>query len=197
LIDAGLDDKARAAYHFMVQDFQKYLSDHRDQITALQVLCSRPYAQRLRRSEVKALAETLSAPPRGWTPEKLWRAYEAVDRGKVRGGCHRVRRLPAAGADTTRFEYDRMAVPNKRVVGQAYDQGVIPHLLTICASGDPLASDTGGTTLGFHGGLVITPKGRVSVPEARKNPKEIDFVQVFDGHIRAHHHHSCACTMGW
>jgi type I restriction enzyme R subunit len=34
---------------------------------------------------VKALAETLKAPPRSWTPEVLWRAYETLEKDKVRG----------------------------------------------------------------------------------------------------------------
>ena len=34
---------------------------------------------------IAALAQTITAPPRSWTPEKLWRAYELLDKDKVRG----------------------------------------------------------------------------------------------------------------
>ena len=38
-----------------------------------------PYAQRLRFADIKALADTIQAPPRQWTPERLWKAYETLD----------------------------------------------------------------------------------------------------------------------
>jgi len=49
------------------------------------VLYSQPFARRLRFDDVKALAEAIHAPPRQWTPERLWKAYETLDRTKVRG----------------------------------------------------------------------------------------------------------------
>jgi type I restriction enzyme R subunit len=39
----------------------------------------------LRYRDVKALAEAISAPPRSWTPEILWNAYERLEKDKVRG----------------------------------------------------------------------------------------------------------------
>ncbi len=87
LLEAGVDGKAREQMQQMVHDFQTFLKEHVHDITALQVLYSRPYQQRLRRADVKALAEALQAPPRSWTPERLWQAYAAVDRGKVRGSA--------------------------------------------------------------------------------------------------------------
>ena len=38
-----------------------------------------------RYEDVKALAATIKAPPRSWTPEVLWRAYELLEKDKVRG----------------------------------------------------------------------------------------------------------------
>ena len=35
--------------------------------------------------DLKALADEIKAPPRAWTPEKLWRAYETLDKDGVRG----------------------------------------------------------------------------------------------------------------
>jgi len=34
---------------------------------------------------VKELAQAIERPPYRWTPERLWEAYEALDRSKVRG----------------------------------------------------------------------------------------------------------------
>ena len=69
----------------LVRSFEEFVTKHRDEIAALQVLYSRPYAQRLRPEDVEALAEAIKAPPRSWTPEVLWKAYEALHRDKVRG----------------------------------------------------------------------------------------------------------------
>jgi type I restriction enzyme R subunit len=44
-----------------------------------------PHKKRLRYKDLKALADAISTPPRSWTPEKLWRAYETLAQSKVRG----------------------------------------------------------------------------------------------------------------
>jgi type I restriction enzyme R subunit len=58
---------------------------NRAEIDALQFFYSVPHRQRLRFEDVEALARVIQAPPRSWTPEKLWHAYELLDRSKVRG----------------------------------------------------------------------------------------------------------------
>jgi type I restriction enzyme, R subunit len=79
-------DRARAT----VASFETYIAEHKDEITALQILYSRPYARRLRFADVKALADAISAPPRNWTPDALWHAYETLDKSKVHGSGIRV-----------------------------------------------------------------------------------------------------------
>jgi type I restriction enzyme R subunit len=56
----------------------------------LQVLYSRPYKERLTFAEIKELASAIKRPPRLWTPEKLWQAYEILDRSKVHGSGGRM-----------------------------------------------------------------------------------------------------------
>jgi type I restriction enzyme R subunit len=90
LISAGLDPAARERAHSIVKSFEEFIEQNKDQITALQILYSRPYKQRLTFKEIKELAETIKRPPRDWTPERLWHAYEALDRSKVRGSGGRV-----------------------------------------------------------------------------------------------------------
>ena len=41
-------------------------------------------------ADCSELADAIKAPPRSWTPERLWEAYEALDRSKVRGSGQRV-----------------------------------------------------------------------------------------------------------
>lgn len=79
----AVDAKARAQN--LVTSFQEYIEAHKDEITALQVLYSKPYSQRLKYSDVKELANEIGRPPRSWTPEQLWEAYETLDASKVRG----------------------------------------------------------------------------------------------------------------
>jgi type I restriction enzyme R subunit len=71
----------------VVQSFAEFIEANKDEITALEVLYSRPYAKRLQRADLKKLAEAIKAPPRSWTTEKLWNAYETLERNKVRGAA--------------------------------------------------------------------------------------------------------------
>jgi type I restriction enzyme, R subunit len=90
LIEAGHSkdgsDRARAT----IGSFERFIEEHKDEITALQILYSRPYTQRITFKEVKELANAIGRPPYQWTPEKLWAAYEVLDRSKVRGSGQRV-----------------------------------------------------------------------------------------------------------
>ena len=86
VLDAGFtDDAAQEA----VQSFRQFIETHRDEITALQVLYERPYRQRLRLDDIRALADAMEAPPRLWTTERLWQAYQRLDGSRVRGSGQR------------------------------------------------------------------------------------------------------------
>jgi len=83
--EAAFSAEAKEKARGLVTSFERFIKDHKDEITALQVLYSRPYKQRLRYEDIKTLAEAIQAPPRSWTSELLWRAYETLDQSKVRG----------------------------------------------------------------------------------------------------------------
>jgi type I restriction enzyme R subunit len=70
-----------------VESFQAFIEENKDEITALQVLYSHPYRQRLTFQNVKDLATAIGRPPKRWTPDRLWDAYETLDRSKVRGSA--------------------------------------------------------------------------------------------------------------
>ena len=72
-----------------VQSFRQFIEANRDEITALQVLYERPYRQRLRYDDIKALADAMQAPPRSWTTDRLWQAYQRLDQSRVRGSGQR------------------------------------------------------------------------------------------------------------
>ena len=86
LVEAGFTE---GQANGVVQSFQQFIEENRDEITALQVLYERPYRQRLGYADIKALADALVSPPRSWTTERLWEAYRQLDESKVRGSGQR------------------------------------------------------------------------------------------------------------
>jgi type I restriction enzyme R subunit len=89
LLVAGHSEEAREKARALVASFEQWIAEHRDELDALQFFYAQPYGQRLRYQDIKALAEAIKAPPRQWTPEVLWRAYELLDRDRVRGASGR------------------------------------------------------------------------------------------------------------
>ena len=90
ILEAGYSAKSTEKAQSIVQSFEQFIRENRDEIVALQILYSRPYKQRLTFKEIKELADTIKRPPYSWTPETLWRAYEALDKSKVRGSGGKV-----------------------------------------------------------------------------------------------------------
>ena len=80
--DQALDYDADKA---LVSAFEAFCTEHRDALDALTVLYDRPYAQRLTRKQLIELVAAIQRPPRQWTSEALWAAYERVEKGRVRG----------------------------------------------------------------------------------------------------------------
>lgn len=79
-------DRARG----MTESFRQFIEENRDEITALQVLYSQPRGGGLTFDDIKELANAVGRPPRRWTPEDLWAAYETLDASRVRGSGRRV-----------------------------------------------------------------------------------------------------------
>ena len=80
--DLGLDYTAARA---LVSEFEAYCKDNRDELDALTILYARPYQTRLTRAQLMELVRAIQRPPRQWTGEALWAAYERVERDHVRG----------------------------------------------------------------------------------------------------------------
>jgi type I restriction enzyme R subunit len=82
LLDAhGVVDTARA--RSIVESWQQYLIDNRDEITAIQLM-QEAKERRVSFAEIQELAERISRPPHNWTPDLIWSAYEAIEVGRVR-----------------------------------------------------------------------------------------------------------------
>lgn len=68
-----------------VQSFSQFIEQHRDEITALQILYNIPYRdQQLQWTHIKELKEELEKPPLRLSPEKLWGAYARIEGDRVR-----------------------------------------------------------------------------------------------------------------
>lgn len=81
LLDAhGVVDPDRA--RSIVDSWAAYLQEHRDEITALQLL-TETRERRISFPDIQELAERISRPPHNWTPDLLWSAYEKVAAGRV------------------------------------------------------------------------------------------------------------------
>jgi type I restriction enzyme R subunit len=85
VIDAGFSAQALEKAKGLVQSFEQFIKDHKDEITALQVLYSKPYKQRLRYEDIKDLASRIEKPPHQWRVDNLWNAYAALEKSKVKG----------------------------------------------------------------------------------------------------------------
>ncbi len=87
---AGHSAEGREKAAALVNQFAEYIKEHKDEIRALQILYSRPRRERLTFPEVRELAKAIERPPRQWTTEKLWHAYELLDKSKVHGSGGRM-----------------------------------------------------------------------------------------------------------
>ena len=86
VISSGFDREAKARAEQRVANFKQFIEDNKDELTAIQIIYSRPYGQRhLTYQQVQQLARAIEKPPYHFTTEELWRAYERLDQSKVKG----------------------------------------------------------------------------------------------------------------
>ena len=88
LIHAGFSEGSDRATA-LVQSFEDFITQHKDEITALQILYSRPTRAPLKFEDVKALADALHAPPLNIDEGALWQAYATLRKDKVKGATQR------------------------------------------------------------------------------------------------------------
>ena len=91
LLHAGFSEGSDREGHAgaLVQSFEQFITQHKDEITALQILYSRPTRAPLKFEDVKALADALHAPPLNIDEGALWQAYATLRKDKVKGAKQR------------------------------------------------------------------------------------------------------------
>ena len=90
VVTAGFSVDATERARKTVTDWRAFIEENRDELTALQILYSKPAGKRLTYAEVRELANAISRPPRAWTTEQIWEAYETLEKSRVRGHGGRV-----------------------------------------------------------------------------------------------------------
>lgn len=108
---------------------------------------------------------------------RKWYPIEALGSQVECAGCQRSVAVPLR-LNVTEWRY-RI----NELYAKAYDQGVLPHLLTIYASYDPYPSPGKPSTLGFHPGLRIEALDESVALATGIREMEIDFTEIVDGRL--------------
>jgi type I restriction enzyme R subunit len=83
---AGFDIQAREkTAHDIIDRFKKFIEENKDELTALQIIYSKPYGVRhLTFEQIRSLAEAIKKPPYNLTTDNIWSAYEQLEKSKVK-----------------------------------------------------------------------------------------------------------------
>ncbi|MBI2312892.1 MAG: DEAD/DEAH box helicase family protein [Betaproteobacteria bacterium] len=181
VIEAGFSADALARARGIVQSFERFIEEHKDEITALQVLYSRPYRQRLKFEDIKDLAERLNAPPHLWTESQLWQAYAALEKDKVKGASGR--RILTDLVSLVRFamHQENELVPYPERVAANFKAWLAHHQSTP----SPLAGEGRGEGAIFPPPLQGEGQGGDGVQRPRFTPEQLKWLEMIRDHIAA------------
>ena len=91
LIDDSADELIAAGYdeekaEVLIQNWQQFIQDHKDELDAIQLIYQQPYQKRhLSYEQIEKLAEEIQQPPYNLAPIEVWKAYEQLEKNKVKG----------------------------------------------------------------------------------------------------------------
>lgn len=68
----------------LVSSWKQFLDEHRNDISLLHVLYAQPHGAKVTFAQLKELADRITSPPRSWTIDAIWNAYQALDTEHVR-----------------------------------------------------------------------------------------------------------------
>ncbi|KFG01471.1 hypothetical protein IQ62_07200 [Streptomyces scabiei] len=82
---AAADDKDTATE--TVRDWRRYIAENRDEIAAMSLAFSAgsDVPPGVAMARLKDVARSIARPPRAWTPDRLWKAYEKVGEAVIDG----------------------------------------------------------------------------------------------------------------
>jgi type I restriction enzyme R subunit len=82
---SGFDAAAVEKAQSKVQDFRRWIQEHKDELTALQVLYSGVRPLRVSLGELRQLRDALARPPLAASPTQIWSAFQAIEGDAVKG----------------------------------------------------------------------------------------------------------------
>jgi len=85
VVGQGFDAAAKEKATSLLRSFRDYIEANKAEITALQILYSRPYRQRLTEPLLKELEKKLRDNHAAWTEDRLWEAFKTATPQKVKG----------------------------------------------------------------------------------------------------------------
>lgn len=115
----GYDPKSKERALADIKKFKDFLEQNKDKIDALQVFYNQPYHRRTLTFEmVKDLVEKLKYPPYSLNTERIWRAYEITEEGKVKGNAQAI--TDAVSLVRHGIGLDDMLIPFADVIEKRY-----------------------------------------------------------------------------
>ncbi|MEW8662787.1 MAG: type I restriction-modification enzyme R subunit C-terminal domain-containing protein, partial [Candidatus Thiodiazotropha sp.] len=70
----------------LIQNWQQFIQDHKNELDAIQLIYQQPYQKRhLSYEQIEKLAEEIQQPPYNLAPIEVWKAYEQLEKNKVKG----------------------------------------------------------------------------------------------------------------
>jgi type I restriction enzyme, R subunit len=103
----------------VITSWKGFLEDNKDEITLIQILYSQDNSAQITFKELRELSDRIAAPPRSWTIDLIWNAYQALDTDNVqRADRHTATDLITLIRYT--LEHDHELVPYASTVEDRY-----------------------------------------------------------------------------
>lgn len=89
---SDFDEKAKEKARTIVDTFRKYIEDHKDELTALQIIYSQPYGKKqITYDKIREIAQAIEKPPYVLNMDSVWEAYKRLEEAKVKdAGPHKL-----------------------------------------------------------------------------------------------------------
>jgi len=117
---AGASQQTTQKAEEVTESFRDYIEKHKAEITALQLLYSRPYRHRLTEPMLKELEKKLREEHAAWTEDRLWDAFAAVAPKKVKGRSQAGRFADLVALVGFALEREQVLEPFAQTVNQRF-----------------------------------------------------------------------------
>ena len=121
VIETGFESESFVQAATVIHDFKRFIHEHIDELSALQILCGRPGSQgRLTEDDLKELEEALQEHSNSLSRESLWMAYKRRSPENVHGTTKRQTDL----ISLVRFsmEYSRILEPFSAIITRNFEE---------------------------------------------------------------------------